>query len=213
MANVLVLNAAYQPISVISWKESITLWFTGKAEILETYADKVLHAGNSFVKRELKGLNAKWDEDTESWAHWLYMPCVIRLFEFVKPHKELRFYRSFTRRNIWERDGKKCAYCGEHITMKQVTFDHVIPKSAPHNGTTSWNNIVCSCFECNSKKNNRTPQEAGMKLLVKPYAPIIADNYNDAMIKKLRDIPKILSNEKWKSYIYFNIELDKDEEV
>jgi hypothetical protein len=212
MTHVLVLNAAYQPISVIPWKEAVTLWFSEKAEVLETYADKVLHAGNSFVKSKLQGINANWDENSETWAHWMNAPCVIRLYEFVKPHKELKFYKSFTRKNIWDRDGKKCAYCGEHITLKEVTYDHIVPQSAPYNGPTCWSNIVCSCFECNSKKNNRTPREANMKLLVKPHAPIIADNYTDAMIRKLKDVPKILNNEQWASYIYFRIELDKDDE-
>ena len=46
----------------------------------------------------------------------------------------------------------------------------MIPRS--RGGKTTWENIVTACGDpCNSTKANRTPEEAGMKLLRKPVKP------------------------------------------
>ena len=38
-------------------------------------------------------------------------------------------------------------------------------------GADVWENVVTACFHCNSRKSNRTPQQAGMPLLAVPYRP------------------------------------------
>jgi 5-methylcytosine-specific restriction endonuclease McrA len=60
---------------------------------------------------------------------------------------------------------KKCAYCGKPAK----TVDHVRPKA--QGGKTKWDNTVSACFPCNNKKDNRTPEQANMKLLWEPYEP------------------------------------------
>jgi hypothetical protein len=45
----------------------------------------------------------------------------------------------------------------------------VIPRS--RGGTSTWENVVCSCHECNRHKGGRSPQEARMALLHRPYKP------------------------------------------
>ena len=89
-----------------------------------------------------------------------------------------------------------------------MTFDHVKPRSK--GGLTSWNNIVCSCYKCNSKKSNRTPEEAGMKLRKKPFAPLLADNFNDGIMGRMKGMKRVLNNEKWKQWIYWNVEMESD---
>jgi 5-methylcytosine-specific restriction endonuclease McrA len=65
-------------------------------------------------------------------------------------------------------------YCG---SKKSLTLDHVIPKSK--GGMNTWENLVTSCFKCNLKKANRTPEEAKMKMSHKPFVPtIMNDNYS-----------------------------------
>jgi len=71
------------------------------------------------------------------------------------------------RKNILKRDGYKCAYCGR--SDLPLTIDHVIPRS--HGGKDTWENLVAACYRCNNKKGNRTPAEAEMPLLIKPYTP------------------------------------------
>lgn len=88
---------------------------------------------------------------------------VIKLKEFINV-KYNRFL--VTRKMIYERDGYKCLYCG---SSSNLSVDHVIPKS--RGGEDSWTNLVTACLSCNSKKGNKTPEEAGMILKVKPTKP------------------------------------------
>lgn len=70
---------------------------------------------------------------------------------------------------LFARDAHLCLYCGERVPRSQLTRDHVIPTS--EGGPDSWENVVTACYRCNSRKRNRTPQEAGMPLLAVPYRP------------------------------------------
>lgn len=60
-------------------------------------------------------------------------------------------------------------YCGQHFSRPHLTRDHVMPVSK--GGRDSWENVVTACFQCNSRKANRTPQQAHMPLLAVPYRP------------------------------------------
>ena len=206
------LNKSYMPVDIISWQEAVTLWSAQKAEIISTYEDRLLHTGNRFTKPDYGSndnfMHTIYDENLDSWKTAIEMPAVIRLFEFVTPKKQIKFFESFTRHNVYERDGGKCMYCGRPVSRNKFTFDHVIPKS--RGGKTNWNNIVCSCLDCNSKKDNKTPGEAGLKLIRKPYAPIIADNFNSGIINRMKGMSRIWSNKKWSSWIYWNVELKQD---
>ena len=73
-----------------------------------------------------------------------------------------------SRARIYQRDKYSCVYCGG---IKKLTIDHVIPKS--RGGGNTWENMVTCCFDCNSKKGNKTPKEANMILRVKPYEPSV----------------------------------------
>ena len=70
---------------------------------------------------------------------------------------------------LYKRDNQKCAYCQKDISQKEATIDHVIPRFL--GGQTTWENCVLACRRCNCKKDNRTPEQAGMKLHVVPYNP------------------------------------------
>jgi 5-methylcytosine-specific restriction endonuclease McrA len=65
---------------------------------------------------------------------------------------------TFSRLNIYTRDRFSCQYCGARFRREDLTFDHVVPRSA--GGRTSWENIVTACVPCNARKANRTPREA-----------------------------------------------------
>lgn len=97
-------------------------------------------------------------------------PLVIRLLKYIR-----HFTRTLrpNRNRIYKRDGHSCVYCG---SSKNLTLDHVIPKS--RGGTNEWNNLVTSCFKCNLKKSNRTPDEAKMIMRHKPYAPTLIGDLN-----------------------------------
>ncbi len=90
-------------------------------------------------------------------------PSVVRLRYFVKvPH---RVHAPLTRRAVFARDDWTCQYCGGAAE----NLDHVVPKSK--GGQHAWDNVVAACRRCNSRKENRRPEEAGLRLARRPFAP------------------------------------------
>jgi 5-methylcytosine-specific restriction endonuclease McrA len=76
---------------------------------------------------------------------------------------------TFSRRNVAKRDHYTCQYCGAQPGGEAITIDHVVPRS--QGGTSSWTNCVAACEDCNARKGDRTPDQAGMKLRHRPVRP------------------------------------------
>jgi 5-methylcytosine-specific restriction endonuclease McrA len=93
----------------------------------------------------------------------IYVPSVIRLRNYR--HIPIRI-QVVSRRNIFMRDGYRCMYCGHRFAGSELTLDHVIPRS--HGGGNSWENLVACCRKDNLRKADRTPAQAGMKLIRRP---------------------------------------------
>jgi 5-methylcytosine-specific restriction endonuclease McrA len=96
-------------------------------------------------------------------------PAVLVLIKVVRS-----VYRSrvpFSKKNILVRDRLACVYCGKK--GKPLTLDHVIPQSK--GGKTSWENCVACCKACNTKKGARTPKEANMHFVKRPFQPTISE--------------------------------------
>ena len=93
------------------------------------------------------------------------LPEVIRLTHYVfVPFSDV----VFSRKNIFLRDNHTCQYCGARHPV-ELTMDHIVPKS--EGGAFVWENLVCACRACNSRKRNRTLAESGMKLRRQPKRP------------------------------------------
>jgi len=139
----LVLDQGYQPHRVVSWQRAVTMLFAGKVEVIEAY-----------------------DEEIRSPSTSLSMPSVVRLLRALRRRaRRLRF----SRMNVALRDDFRCQYCGDRFILRELTFDHVVPRSA--GGKTHWENVVMACRPCNGRKGGRTPAEAGMSLRKEPYRP------------------------------------------
>jgi 5-methylcytosine-specific restriction endonuclease McrA len=94
-------------------------------------------------------------------------PLVIRLVYYVRiPY---RVSLPLTRRTVLARDHYTCQYCGQQPSRKDLTVDHILPRS--RGGHTAWDNVVAACQRCNGRKGNRTPEEANLKLKSKPAEP------------------------------------------
>lgn len=144
---VLLLNASYEPLKTISWQRAMVLAVNDKIEVLEHYPDfKIRSATQEFPT-----------------------PAVARLLARVRWN---RWDVKFSRPNIYKRDAYTCQYCRRQMSAHRLTFDHVVPRS--RGGPTTWQNITTACKTCNQKKGNRTPEEAGMPLLAKPYIPRVS---------------------------------------
>ncbi|MEZ4365708.1 MAG: HNH endonuclease [Kofleriaceae bacterium] len=171
----LLLSQGYEPIKVIPWQRAITLMFLGKVEVVSEY-----DAGVRSVSLVLK------------------IPAVVRLLRAFR-----RYSRpvKFSRVNIYARDGYRCQYCGREASIRDLTYDHVVPRS--QGGATSWTNIVTCCYGCNRKKGGRTPREAGMHLLTTPKQPTWVPAV--AIRVSLRSVP-----EAWRDYLYWAGDLATD---
>ena len=96
-------------------------------------------------------------------------PAVLLLIKVVRSVYRARV--PFSNKNVLVRDRFVCAYCGKKA--KPLTIDHVIPRSK--GGKTSWENCVACCKACNNNKGARTPTEAKMHLIKRPFQPTIAE--------------------------------------
>lgn len=138
---VLVLNASYEPINIVPARRALTLVLGGKA-VVEERSKAVIRTSKINVP----------------------VPSVIRLVAYRRIPRQ---NRSLSRKGILLRDAGTCQYCRSKLPPKELTLDHVNPRS--RGGESTWENLVACCFSCNNKKGNRTPQEAGLTLAKQPH--------------------------------------------
>lgn len=166
---VLVLNKCFNPTYLTTVKDSLILLISEKAVILD----------ESYQHYNFEDWLIYSEEEPESnLVHTptmkIKIPSVIRLLDYEDVQSHLI---SFSRENLYARDGYKCQYCGKAFSRKELTIDHIIPKSrkTDFNMTMeeirAWTNITTACAKCNMKKGNKTPEEAYMPLLSQPKKP------------------------------------------
>jgi len=97
----------------------------------------------------------------------LPVPLVIRLVYYVKIPRRISL--PVTRRGVLSRDNYTCQYCGATPPRKDLTVDHILPRS--RGGKTTWENVTTACQKCNGRKGSHTPTEAKMTLITKPSRP------------------------------------------
>ena len=152
----LVLNSDYSPLTIIDWKRAL-LWSI-KHEYSKNNGVLII----DFYK-----------DDWISCANGKKMP-LPAIVKTVRYFKLFDHNINFSRKNVFLRDDYTCQYCGKQPDLKNLTYDHVIPKSKwdYSKGTpTTWFNVVASCVQCNRKKGNKTPKDANMILLNYPEKP------------------------------------------
>ena len=162
-ADVLVLNRNYYAIHITPWQRAISLVYLDHARVIDQE-----YKTYSFEDwRELSDMIADHPAGFVSTPTFrIAIPEVIILKRYDKlPVGDVKF----TRRNIYEHYGHRCCYCGKVYGTSELNLEHVIPRS--RGGMTDWANIVTSCIPCNLKKADQLPEEAGLKLLIKPSKP------------------------------------------
>ena len=132
----------------------------------------------------------------------MQLPSVIALKEYI--HQSRR--PAFTRFNVFLRDRFSCQYCADRLPTQDLTFDHVVPRS--RGGRTTWENVVTACGACNLRKGSRMPREIGMIPLVTPRQQTAYDLQGAG-----RGFPPNYLHESWRDYLYWDIELDQDDDV
>ena len=168
MSNTLLLNSDFNPISilplsVISWQHAIKLYFLDRVTVIEEYDNWEIHSEYLTIK----------------------VPAVCVTKDYFKYKKAAKFSRS----NLFLRDLYQCQYCGDTFDHKELTLDHVIPRS--EGGKTTWENSVTACKPCNHKKATKH-----WRPLREPFKP---DQYH--LINKWKQRPVRVQHESWYQYL------------
>ena len=200
-ANVLVLNRLWQAVNICTARRAFSLLYTGQAQVIDVEEGK-FSAFNFEDWKDLSTSFEKYEEVIHTISFSIRIPKVILLLLYDKlPCSSIKF----NRKNIYQRDKNICQYCGKKFDLMNLNIDHVIPKVL--GGKSVWTNVVCSCTNCNLHKGGRTPQQAGMKLILAPKEPrwqyLVHFNI------------KTMHHESWKHFIdtaYWNTELESDED-
>lgn len=188
---VLMLNASWMPIDVITVAQAIEKICNYRAKFVDQ--DYSVHDFDSWT--QLAAIKNEPALHTATLS--LRVPEVIVLTNYDKTPAN-RFV--FSRRNVYRRDKYTCQYCGSRTKSEELTIDHVLPRS--RGGKSTWTNCVLACFPCNSKKGDKTPLEAGMRLRRNPKKPKWSPQL---VVMKVRNVP--VSWEHFVSDAYWNTEL------
>jgi 5-methylcytosine-specific restriction endonuclease McrA len=167
MSQTLVLNAdgnplSIVPLSIISWKDAVRLVFADKVTVLECYEKIVSSPSISMA-----------------------MPSVI----ITKKYYKNRYVPEFSKTNLLYRDDFKCQYCGNSFHEKDLTMDHVIPKSK--GGKKTFDNIVMSCRRCNEYKADKY-----IKPIKKPRSPTYYE-----LVHNRKKYPLLIADKIWQKYL------------
>ncbi len=162
---VLVLNRLWQAVNICSARRAFNLLYEGHAQVVDADAEQnyLTHDFESW-----RDLSVRSPEPVmlHSVSLNIRVPRIIVLLFFDRlPKKEVKF----TRHNIFERDHNTCQYCGRVFERADLNLDHVIPRDK--GGLTTWENVVCSCIRCNTRKGNKLAHEVNMALIRKPKCP------------------------------------------
>jgi 5-methylcytosine-specific restriction endonuclease McrA len=149
---VLLLNASYEPLTVISVRRAVALLLRERVDAVTDEA-QMLHSAQQSLE----------------------VPVVLRLRRYVNVPRR---GAGWTRVGVLRRDGYRCIFCGvaagdrrggRPLDHGDFTIDHIIPRS--RGGKNTWGNTACACYVCNQRKRDRTPNEMGMPLLWEPKTP------------------------------------------
>ena len=170
MPDCLILNKdgnplSLMPLSVVSWQTAIRLLTTGKVRMVKEHAEWIVNSPSISMN----------------------VPSVLITSDYIKWNRHIKYNRN----NVLLRDDYTCQYCG--ATGVELTIDHVIPKVL--GGEDSWTNLVTACVKCNNKKGNKTPEQAGMKLLNKPRK-----------VHRIHTLQKFLDSpiEEWRPFLFMD---------
>jgi 5-methylcytosine-specific restriction endonuclease McrA len=188
----LVLNRNWQPVNVATVARAMVLVWNESARVVDPH-----------------------DYQTYGWADWsrvrprdgdafiqavrlrLRVPEVIVLAGYDRlPTVTV----SFCRRNIFKRDHWTCQYCGRQPGGEELSIDHVVPRA--QGGGSTWENCVLACVDCNKRKADRTPRQAGLKLRQTPVRPTWKPLYT-------RRHARIESWSKFISEAYWEVNLER----
>ena len=188
----LVLNRNWQAVGVNTVSRSLVKVWNDSARIVDPadYQQYDWESWTQIAPREGEAFIA---------TRWLQIrvPEVITLTNYDRlPTNSV----AFSRRNVFKRDRFTCQYCGRQPGENELTIDHIVPRA--QGGVSSWANCVLACVACNSRKADRTPDQARMPLAREPERPTWRPLYSARGERR----------QSWSRFVseaYWNVELDE----
>ncbi len=188
----LVLNRNWQPVHVATVARALVLLWNETARVVDP-ADYQAYTWDDWSKLR----PGDGERFIQAVRFRLRVPEVLTLNAYDRlPAAAV----TFSRRNIFKRDRFACQYCGVQPGSEELTLDHIVPRA--RGGESRWDNCVLACVECNKRKADRTPEQAGMRLRKRPVQPIWRPLY------AAHDV-RIESWSKFVSEAYWNAALEK----
>src|SRR3989475_11855914 len=207
-ATVLVLNRNWQAINIRTPQEAFCMMATNVATALEIEIEPCPEPSDSAFRTPHSALATLHASNVRPvpWDEWITLPIrpqdnavqtvrgpirvptVIVAVNYARVPKKRP---KLCAKTIRERDGNRCQYTGELLKQDEGSLDHVVPRS--RGGKDAWENLVWSSKVVNTKKGNRLPHEAGLKLLTVPRAP--KELPVTALIRNAHGIPE------WKLFV------------
>jgi 5-methylcytosine-specific restriction endonuclease McrA len=183
---VLVLNRNWQAINVRTPQEAFCMMATNVATALEIEGEDHIRpvTWEEWITLPIRDQ----DEAVHTVRGAIRVPTVIVALNYAKVPKKRP---KLCAKTIRERDGNRCQYTGKLLKPDEGSLDHVLPRS--RGGKDTWENLVWSSKDVNSRKGDRLPHEAGLKLLSIPRAP--KERLVSAMIRNAGEIPE------WKLFV------------
>lgn len=185
----LLLNADMSPLRIISWRRAI-IWSLKNIDYKNYNIDIIAYYKNRYIQ----GANNKQYS----------VPAVAKTVKYFDIYNRKI---NFSRHNLFIRDNFTCQYCNNKYPIAQLTYDHIVPKSRFYPNrkySTNWHNIVTACRDCNHKKGNRTPIEAGMNLIKTPTEPKYSLQYLPWYKELITIYQESISNE-WEPFLPLKI--------
>ena len=167
---VLVLNRNWQAIHVKTAAEAFCMLASGSARGLDIAGDGTISpvAWDQWLTLPIRD----HDQSVRTPRGVARSPTVIVVSQFAGvPLRRAHL----NRRSLWQRDGGRCQYTGRLLRPQEGSIDHVIPRS--RGGPNTWENCVLAHRDVNSRKADRLPEEAGLRLLARPQAPKALPSY------------------------------------
>jgi 5-methylcytosine-specific restriction endonuclease McrA len=176
---------------VCSLKRAFVLLYQGVAKAID-------EEFRLFDFASWSALSAEVAESIGTSTRRIRVPRVLVLTTFDRlPRTRVRF----SRHNIYLRDENTCQYCAQRLPRAELNLDHVVPRSK--GGSTTWENVVCSCIPCNLRKANRTPDEADMPLMTEPRRPTRYELHH-----RQPEFDHRQYHHTWLDYLYWDSELE-----